>query len=187
MVQEQFRRQGVENTIVNLRNTDHDYGISSTVDGRKDDITRLLRMILDYDGLILATPVWWGVHSSVCQMFMERMTYFDDQAIRSQFHPIYGKIFGSIITASGDGHQHTMGIMYNWAVNLGFTVPPDAYVNHSGSGQQTENQIANNTNTQTQILRLATNMRLWSECLQLHKTGWKAQTKDNLRVGELAT
>jgi len=115
MVQKQLLERGFrEVNIFNLRNLDYEPGVDiKTESGEADGMTEALAQVLSSDCVIIATPIWWGVHSSIVQAFMERMCYYDDFAIKTAISPIYGKTFGAIISGSDDGFQQITGLLMN--------------------------------------------------------------------------
>ena len=77
-------------------------------------------VLFDMDGVIFATPIWWGGHSCHIQAIIERMDFIDEWSIVNKYKPMYGKVFGDIVSGSGDGFQHIHGNCYNFATMLGF-------------------------------------------------------------------
>jgi len=106
--------------------------------GKRDDLTTVLKTIEECDGLIVSTPIWWGVHSSYVQALFERMVYFDDLYIKSDKSVLYGKTFGGIISGADDGWQQIQGLMGSFATQLGFSLPPEAFVS---SNEQSKSDI----------------------------------------------
>lgn len=174
MVEKKLLERGFkEVSLVNLRNLEYEPGVGNvTESGEADGMTEALAQVLDSDCVILATPIWWGVHSSIIQAFMERMCYYDDFAIKTAISPIYGKTFGVIISGSDDGFQQITGLLLNFATNLGFTVPPDAIV---PSVMQDRKDMRADTRTQQHIEIFARNMAAWTDLLKRRKIGSDVQ------------
>ena len=174
MVEKQLLERGFkEVNIFNLRNLDYEPGVDiKTESGEADGMTEALAQVLASDCVIIATPIWWGVHSSLVQAFMERMCYYDDFAIKTAISPIYGKTFGAIISGSDDGFQQVTGLLLNFATNMGFTVPPDAVV---PSVMQGRKDIRADERTQQHIALFARNMAAWTELLKRRKIGAEVQ------------
>lgn len=115
----------VEVAVQPLKGLKYDFGTEFLADnGEPDAATELLRILLDADIFILATPIWWGNQSSLAQSFIERMDKFDDWAQAANGNPMGLKTFGSIISGGGDGFQHIHGLHCAFASFLGFTIPP---------------------------------------------------------------
>jgi multimeric flavodoxin WrbA len=95
---------------------------------------RIIRGIEECEIFVLATPIWWGNHSSLAQLLIEWMDDQDNEAIRKSGGkldgriqpgaPFYGKVFGSIVVGAEDGVQHICGNLYNAMSWMGFTIPP---------------------------------------------------------------
>ena len=117
--------QGVEVGVRSLKGMKYDFNTHFVADdGSADDMTKLLKTVLKVDILIVATPIWWGVHSSLAQSFIERLDDFDNWAAKNKINPMSKKAFASIVSGGGDGFQHIHGLHSAFASFLGFTVPP---------------------------------------------------------------
>ena len=174
LVEKQLLERGFkEVNIVNLRNLDYEPGVDiKTEAGDADGMTEALAAVLDSDAVIFATPIWWGIHSSLIQALMERMCYYDDFAIKTAISPIYGKTFGAIISGSDDGFQQVTGLLMNFATNMGFTIPPDAIVPCVMQGRK---DIRTDERTQQHITLFARNMAAWTDLLKRRKIGAEVQ------------
>jgi multimeric flavodoxin WrbA len=96
---------------------------SETVD---DDWPDVQRRIMAADIVVLGTPIWLGVKSSVANLVVERMyAYSGDTNDRGQYL-YYGKVGGCVVTGNEDGVKAcAMEILYALQ-HLGFTIPPQA-------------------------------------------------------------
>jgi len=180
MVESKLLEQGFKTVdIFNLRTIEYQPGVSNvTEDGQADGMTQALAAALDSDCVIFATPIWWGVHSSLTQALMERMCYYDDFAIKTAISPMYGKTFGAIISGSDDGFQQITGLLLNFATNMGFTVPPDAVVPCVMQGKK---DIRADQRTQQHIEIFARNQAAWTELLKRRKIGADVQSAKEAR------
>jgi multimeric flavodoxin WrbA len=159
--------------LIQLRKLDYEPGVDiRTESGAADDMTDAMKQLLESDCVIFATPIWWGVHSSLIQAFMERLCYYDDFAIKTGISPLYGKTFGAIISGSDDGFQQITGLLLNFATNLGFTVPPDAVVPCT---MQTSRGILQDQRTQQHIALFARNQAAWTQLMRREKIGSQVQ------------
>ena len=174
IVQKELIEQGFKTVdLYNLRSIEYEPGVDiKTEGGEADGMTEALSKVLDSDCVIFATPIWWGVHSSLIQAFMERMCYYDDFAIKTAISPIYGKTFGAIISGSDDGFQQVTGLLLNFATNLGFTIPPDAIV---PSTVQDLGEIKRDIRTQQHIAIFSRNITAWTQMLRRRKIGAEIQ------------
>jgi multimeric flavodoxin WrbA len=180
-VRQEFKLYNIATDEIVLRDLSFEPGTDAAKrDGSADDMTAVLKTILDYDGVIFATPIWWGTYSSYIQALMERMGYFDDWGIKNNVQPLYGKVFGALISGSDDGWQATYGQLFHFASYLGLTIPPDAFVSAVKGGDTdsaSEKEFA-------ELVRIFTrNQVSWAEALVSTKVGIKAQLRGGKRTG----
>ena len=164
-----------------LRNLNFEPGVDRVRrDGKADDMTWVLKEILKYDGIIFATPIWWGTYSSYIQALMERMGYIDDWGIKNNFNPHYGKTFGIIVSGSDDGWQQTAAKAFGFASYLGFTVPPDAFVSAVDEGKE----IKSMKDPEEVIKVFVRNQLFWANAMIKTKVGLTSQsTNTAIRTG----
>lgn len=176
MVEKKLLERGFKEVeLFNLRTLEYEPGVDNvTEEGQADGMTQALAKVLDSDCVIFATPIWWGIHSSIIQALMERMCYYDDFAIKTAISPLYGKTFGAIISGSDDGFQQVTGLLLNFATNMGFTVPPDAIV---PSVMQDASDMRRDERTQQHIELFARNMAAWTQILKKRKIGAEVQAE----------
>lgn len=125
VAKEALEREGADVVVRPLKGMTYDFSTNFAADdGSADDMTALLKSVIDMDAVVIATPIWWGVHSSLAQSFIERMDNFDDWANEHKINPMMKKAFATIVSGGGDGFQHIHGIHSAFASYLGFTVPP---------------------------------------------------------------
>jgi len=126
-------------TTETVRVIDHNvlFGVESDM-GDGDEWPTVLERIRACDILVVATPIWFGVRGSVCQMAIERLdgTYRQGDPVTGQY-PLYGKVAGCIVTGNEDGaHDICANTLFN-LTHLGCTIPPnvDSYwVGDAGPG-----------------------------------------------------
>jgi len=159
MVQVAFQKLGHECEVVTIRDLDYEGSIKDIDDGLRPVIGKMF----DMDGVIFATPIWWGGHSCHIQAIIERMDFIDEWSIVNKYKPMYGKVFGDIVSGSGDGFQHIHGNCYNFATMLGFTVPPSCNIESAAQGR---NEILKDAETIGMVKTFVTNMSVWAEALQ---------------------
>lgn len=113
------------------------FGVASDL-GDGDEWPSILKRVKACDILVIASPIWFGVRSSVCQMVLERLdgTYAEGDPVTGQY-PLYGKVGGVIITGNEDGaHDVAANTLFN-LTHLGCTVPPNVdcyWVGDAGPG-----------------------------------------------------
>lgn len=134
----EFKEVGV--SAETLRAVDYKipFGISNDA-GNGDEWPKVLDKMKAADIVVIASPIWFGVRSSVCQLVMERLdaSYALTDKETGQF-PWYNKVAGVLVTGNEDGaHDVGSNTLYNM-MHLGFTVPPncDSYwVGPAGPGK----------------------------------------------------
>ena len=95
------------------------------------------RSVAGADILIIGTPIWFGVRSSVCQLVIERLdgTYNDTNDVGQ--YPLYNTVAGVVVTGNEDGaHDAAATTLFNLS-HLGCTIPPNAdtyWVGDAGPG-----------------------------------------------------
>jgi multimeric flavodoxin WrbA len=119
--------EGLDARCESIRVVDHDvrFGVSSD-EGDGDEWPAILDKVMDADILIIGTPIWFGVRSSVCQMVIERLdgTYEDTNEVGQ--YPLYNKVGGVVVTGNEDGaHDAASNTLFNLS-HLGLTIPPNA-------------------------------------------------------------
>lgn len=105
--------------------------------GEGDEWPAIQEQIMKADILVLGTPIWLGVKSSVATLVIERMyAYSGDRNDKGQYL-YYGKTGGCIITGNEDGIKHcAMDLLYALQ-HIGYTIPPQAdcgWIGEAGPG-----------------------------------------------------
>ena len=132
-----YEKEGLETEIIRVVDHDVVFGISSD-EGKGDEWPAILEKVKEADILIIASPIWFGVRSSVCQMVLERLDgTYDEPDHDSGQYPLYNKVAGVIITGNEDGaHNVAANTLFN-LTHLGCTVPPNVdtyWVGNAGPG-----------------------------------------------------
>ncbi|MCA1612595.1 MAG: flavodoxin family protein [Acidobacteria bacterium] len=117
---------GVESEVIRVVDYHVPFGVSSR-EGKEDEWPVILSKLKRADIIIIGTPLWFGVRSSVAQMVIERLdgTYEEADPETGQF-PLYGKVAGVIITGNEDGAHHAAATTLFNLTHLGCAVPPNA-------------------------------------------------------------
>lgn len=134
---ELYRREGVETEVIRVVDHRIEFGVSSDMGGG-DEWPAILEKVKQADILIVASPIWFGVRGSVCQMVLERLDgTYEEGDIRSGQYPLYNKVAGVIVTGNEDGaHNVAANTLFN-LTHLGCAVPPNAdsyWVGPAGPG-----------------------------------------------------
>jgi multimeric flavodoxin WrbA len=105
--------------------------------GQEDDWPEIQKKIMAADILVIGTPIWLGVKSSVATLVIERMYAFSGDYNSKGQYLYYGKTGGCVITGNEDGIKHcSMDILYALQ-HIGYTVPPQAdcgWIGEAGPG-----------------------------------------------------
>lgn len=132
-----MERQGTE--VRTVRIADHAVGTGVSSDlGPGDEWPPILERIYDSDILVIATPIWLGEISSLCQRVIERLdaTFGEYNEANGQF-PLYNKVGAVIVTGNEDGAQKCSEHVLFALQSLGCTIPPNSdvyWVGDAGAG-----------------------------------------------------
>ena len=159
MLQLAFDKLGHECEIVTLRELDYE----GSTDDVNDELKPYIMKMFDSDGVIFATPIWWGTHSCHIQAMLERLDFIYSWAKDNKYQPFYNKVFGTLVSGGGDGFQHIHGVLYSAAANFGFTIPPQCNIESKAQGIE---EIKQDEDTYNQVKNCATNMVVWAMLLQ---------------------
>ena len=159
MAQLAFEKLGHECEIVTLRDLDYEGSTDDVNDELKPHIMKMFNM----DGVIFATPIWWGTHSCHIQAMLERLDFIYSWAKDNKYQPFYNKVFGTLVSGGGDGFQHIHGVLYSAASNFGFTVPPQCNIESKAQGMD---EIVKDDDTVNQVKNCTINMVTWAKILK---------------------
>lgn len=135
-VVEWFDAMGVESEVVRVVDHRVAFGVTSD-EGDGDEWPGILERIKAADIIVVGTPIWFGVRSSVTQLVIERLdgTYAERNEVGQ--YPLYNKVAGVVVTGNEDGaHAAAETTLFN-LTHLGCTVPPNAdtyWVGDAGPG-----------------------------------------------------
>jgi len=122
---EKLVAEGAECELIKLA----DYIINPGTDEQEGDDDRwpeVYAKLTAADIIVLATPVWWGSHSSLTQRVIERLDVVHDEIIAGKLSRLADKPGGIVITGDGDGAEHIIGVLANFYNALGMVFPPYA-------------------------------------------------------------
>ena len=159
MLQLAFDKLGHECEIVTLRDLDYE----GSTDDINDELKPYIMKMFNVDGVVFATPIWWGTHSCHIQAMLERLDFIYSWAKDNKYQPFYNKVFGTLVSGGGDGFQHIHGVLYSAAANFGFTIPPQCNIESKAQGIE---EIKEDEDTYNQVKNCATNMVVWAMLLQ---------------------
>jgi multimeric flavodoxin WrbA len=133
--------QGVDVELLHVLDHEIAFGMvkDATEDGTRarDDWPQIQKKIMDADILVVGTPIWLGMKSSVSMLVIERMyAYSGDRNEKGQYL-YYGKTAGCVVTGNEDGVKAcAMQILYAMA-HIGYTIPPQpdcGWIGEAGPG-----------------------------------------------------
>lgn len=132
-----FDELGIESETIRVVDYKIAFGISSN-EGEGDEWPLILEKIKSCDILVIASPIWFGVRSSVAQMVIERLdgTYMEGDPQTGQY-PLYGKVAGVMVTGNEDGAHNVSGTTLFNLTHLGCTIPPNVdcyWIGDAGPG-----------------------------------------------------
>ena len=132
------KQEGVRSEIVRLRDYDIQPGTKTEIDD--DDWPKIVKKMIKADIVIFATPIWWGIQSSLTQRAIERLDELNDELLETGKSEFGNKVGGIVITGAEDGAEHVIGNILNFMTWNGFSIPPAASVSWLGdaSGQTKE-------------------------------------------------
>lgn len=140
---EHLKENNTESEIIKLVDYDIKPGVETDMGG--DDWPGILKKMLAADIIILATPIWWGIQSSLIQRAIERMDALNDELLETGKSEFANKIAGIVITGAEDGAEHIIGNLCNFMVWNGLTIPPASSLSWLGdaSSETKESLLAN--------------------------------------------
>ena len=159
MAQLAFEKLGHECEIITMRELDYE----GSTDDVNDELKPHIMKMFNVDGVIFATPIWWGTHSCHIQAMLERLDFIYSWAKDNKYQPFYNKVFGTLVSGGGDGFQHIHGVLYSAASNFGFTVPPQCNIESKAQGMD---EIVKDDDTVNQVKNCTINMVTWSKILK---------------------
>jgi multimeric flavodoxin WrbA len=133
---EWFDTMNVESEVVRVVDYAVAFGVTSD-EGDGDQWPVILDKVKAADIVVIGTPIWFGVRSSVTQLVIERLdgTYTERNEVGQ--YPLYNKVAGVVVTGNEDGaHAAAETTLFN-LTHLGCTVPPNAdtyWVGDAGPG-----------------------------------------------------
>lgn len=183
LVSSEFKEAwGVESKLLYLRNFRMSHGVERDTGDEWDEFGSIYDEMETANIIIMATPIWWGIQSSLISQAMERLGAYDDEYIKSGTSALYNKVFGCVITASNDGFQQVQGNLYAFASNLGMTVPPEAHITWGTVVGSPENPV-DNPETMNMMKNACRNLYLWAHMMEQSRLGDTALQIEPGRVG----
>ncbi|MFF1400653.1 flavodoxin family protein [Streptomyces sp. NPDC058287] len=134
-VSAEFDKLGV--TTETVRVADHAVHPGVDVDMGDGDAWPLLRdKVLLADILLIATPIWLGHPSSICQRILERLNAESSQTDDQGRPLLYGKAAAVAVVGNEDGAHKVSADVFQALNDVGFSLAPGAVTYWVGEAQQ---------------------------------------------------
>lgn len=133
---EEHEKELIVASELNLRPCDHHYSINArmcvhpcliTTNDPKDEMRVIYDGILRADVVIFSTPIYWGCHSQLAQLIIERLNSLENTNSVHHRVLIKNKVGALMILGHEDGYQHVAGGLMNFFTEMGLIFPPQAY------------------------------------------------------------
>lgn len=182
---DELKSYGVSSKFRYLRNRRIAPGVEFKSEEDYDEMPIYYKDIEQSDIIVLATPTWWGNHSSLCQAWIERTGAYDDKYIKEGNSILYNKVFGAVVTASNDGFQHIVGSFNTFANNMGMTIPPENHITWGTALKfsKSDDDPSQNDATVNMIKIACRNWFMWSKAITSLDLGGKALAIKSGKVG----
>lgn len=124
-----MRTEGVDVELIHM--LDHQVGFGMVKDTTeigddRDDWPSIHAKIMAANILVIGTPIWLGVKSSVATLVIERLYAYSGETNEHGQYLYYGKTAGCVVTGNEDGVKSvSMETLYALS-HIGYTVPPQA-------------------------------------------------------------
>ena len=124
-----MRDEGVSVDLIHMLDHRVGFGMVKDTTALGDDVDEwpaLHARIMAADILVIGTPIWLGVKSSVATLAIERLyAYSSDTNDRGQYL-YYGKAGGCVVTGNEDGVKACAMETLFALSHIGYTIPPQA-------------------------------------------------------------
>jgi len=150
-----------------LRPCDHHYSMNAkmcvhpcliTQNDSTDEMKKIYDGIIDSDVVIFSTPIYWGNHSQLMQLIVERLNSLENA--NSVYHKVIvkNKVGALMILGHEDGYQHVAGNLMNFLTEMGMIFPPQAYGAWVGESDEDTKEDRNKLETDEKIKDIFTDV-----------------------------
>lgn len=134
-VMAEFEGHGVRGEIVRV--ADHDVRSGIGVDlGDGDAWPAIREKVLAADILLIATPIWLGHPSSVCQRVLERLNSESSETDDEGRPLVYGKVGAVAVVGNEDGAHKVSADVFQGLNDVGFSLAGQAVTYWVGEAMQ---------------------------------------------------
>ncbi len=89
-----------------------------------DDFNTLAEKLLDSDGFIILSPIYWYSVSGVLKNFIDRMTSLENMIVHSGRSLLEGRVAGFIVVGNDSGGIHAIAYLMVTLNSMGVHIPP---------------------------------------------------------------
>jgi multimeric flavodoxin WrbA len=135
-----MRRNGVMAESIHVLDNHVAFGMSPDMTNEgleRDDWPRIYERVKAADILVIGTPIWLGVKSSVCTMVVERLYSSSADTNDEGQYAYYAKVGGCLVTGNEDGIKACARDILYALQHIGFAIPPQAdagWIGEAGPG-----------------------------------------------------
>ncbi|MEU6273964.1 NAD(P)H-dependent oxidoreductase [Streptomyces populi] len=126
---------GVQGEVVRVADFDVRPGVETDM-GDGDQWPRLRERVLEADILVLATPIWLGHPSSICQRVLERLDAELSETDDEGRMLTYDKVAAVAVVGNEDGAHKVSADLFQGLNDVGFSLAPGAVTYWVGEAQQ---------------------------------------------------
>lgn len=124
-----MRSEGVDVELIHVLEHQVGFGMlkdTTEVGDERDDWPAIHAKVMAADILVIGTPIWLGVKSSVATLVVERLYAYSGDTNEHGQYLYYGKTAGCVVTGNEDGVKSvSMETLYALS-HIGYTIPPQA-------------------------------------------------------------
>lgn len=121
--------EGVDVELIHMLEHRIGFGMvpdTTTLGDDVDDWPAIHAKVMAADILVIGTPIWLGVKSSVATLAIERLYAYSGEKNEHGQYLYYGKAGGCVVTGNEDGVKAcSMETLYALS-HIGYTIPPQA-------------------------------------------------------------
>ncbi len=98
----------------------------------KDDMQEIYKIILESDGIIFATPVYWFNMGGLMKNLIDRITVFENMVYFDEYSWVEGKIAGIIAAGAESGTAMVVSNLMITLNSYGMMIPPWGFAYFTG-------------------------------------------------------
>ena len=121
----EFKELGVEGEVVRVADFDVRPGVEIDM-GDGDEWPGLREKVMQADVLLIATPIWLGHPSSICQRVLERLNAEMSETDDEGRPLVYSKVAAVAVVGNEDGAHNVSANVFQGLNDIGFSLAPGA-------------------------------------------------------------